>query len=96
MVGVDYRTTSLHNRRGVPIEKVMHREKEETVNYPCHLQQHYGRISMTHNTCNSLKANSFKGSDFMDPKSTLNTRQDFRVDPKKVRQAKTQKFTEGG
>jgi len=50
---------------------------------------------MTNNTCNSLKANSFKGSDFLDPKSTLNTRHDFRVDPKKVRTAKVQKFTEG-
>jgi hypothetical protein len=33
---------------------------------------------------------------FMDPKSTLNTRKDFWVDPKKVRQAKTQRFIEQG
>ena len=32
----------------------------------------------------------------MDPKSTLNTRKDFWIDPKKVRQAKTQRFIEQG
>ena len=37
MVGVDYRNTSLHNRRGVQFEKVIPNQIEDNREYPAHL-----------------------------------------------------------
>lgn len=47
---------------------------------------------MTTIVSDSLAANSNKITEYLDPKSTLNTRKDFWIDPKKVRLAKTQRF----
>ena len=93
MVGIDYRNTSLHNRRGLAHQKQIGRSDIQDL--PCHLQHQAGRIAMSTLVSESLKANGARATSFLDPKSTLNTRKDFWVDPKKVRLAKTQRFLDG-
>ena len=95
MVGVDYRYTSLHNRRGVQFDKVIPNQIENNKEFPSHIQNTYGRIGMSTTTCHSFKLNSGKGTGFLEPKSTLNMRSDFRVDPNRVKAQKTKRFIEG-
>ena len=92
MVGIDYRTTSLHNRKGISLSKQLARDKDAFKDLPCHLQRQTGRIAMNTIVSDSLNANSNKIAEYLEPKTTLNTRKDFWVDPKKVRLAKTQRF----
>ena len=46
---------------------------------PVHMQNMNGRIALSSNTYNSLKANNFKERPFLDPVSTLNSRKDFHI-----------------
>lgn len=58
---------------------------------PIHMQHQNGRLAITHSgTYNQLRANNFKERPMLDPISTMNTRKDFRVDPKRQRATKSQ------
>ena len=85
MTGVDFRNTSLHFNRGIPLNKQYARYNDKSNHLPVHMQQHYGRLGLNDLNYRSLKSNSYKDRPFLDPISTLNTRKDFRVDPKKMR-----------
>lgn len=78
MARVDYRYTSLHDRRGLPLEKQLAREKEEGTPLPCFLQQQHARFSLDVPTWSTLKSNNFENQPFMNPQTSLNLRSDFR------------------
>lgn len=86
MTGVDYRNTSLHYNRGITLDKQYTRYHQKSDHLPVHMQQQYGRLALNDLSYKGLKSNNFKERGFLDPVSTLNTRKDFRVDPKKMRQ----------
>lgn len=46
------------------------------------MQHLNSRLNANERTFQALKANSYKDRGYLDPISTLNTRKDFRVDPK--------------
>ena len=85
MTGVDYRNSSLHYNRGVGINKQFTRNSEKSNYLPVHMQHHNGRMALNQKTYNSLRLNNEKERGFLDPISTLNTRKEFWVDPKKVK-----------
>ena len=85
MTGVDYRNSSLHYNRGIGLSQQYGRMAEKSNYLPVHLQNHHGRLAMTQKTYTSLVSNNEKERGFLDPVSTLNTRKEFWVDPKKVK-----------
>ena len=85
MTGVDYRNTSLHFNRGIPLTKQYGRTKSTSNYLPVHMQNHNGRLAMNQSTFNTLKANNYRDRGFLDPASTFNMRKDFWVDPKKAK-----------
>lgn len=96
MIGVDFRNTSMHFTKGLSQDKQLERDIEKSKKLSCHMQQHGGRLSLGEvGTYNTLRANKFANSNFLDPKTTLNSRKDFHVDPNKIRQARTQKVIDG-
>ena len=96
MTGVDYRNTSLHYNKGVHWQNQFSRYTEKSDYLPLHMQHHSGRLAQNVCTYNSLQQNKLKDKDFMDPISTLNTRKEFWVDPKKLKQSKIQKAVAAG
>jgi len=88
MTGVDYRNTSLHYNKGIHWQKQFSRYAEPSSYLPLHMQHHGGRLAQNVKTYNSLKQNKLKEQDYLDPISTLNTRKEFWVDPKKLKQQK--------
>ena len=83
MRGIDYRNTSLHYNRGITYNKQFARINPKTSNFPVHMQQLNNRLTLGNYTnSNALKANNYGERPFLDPVSSLNTRKDFRIDPK--------------
>ena len=65
MTGIDFRTTSLHYNRGVTMDKMNVREKQNdhlADLLPSHMHKPTGRLSLGATTYTSLEANHCKGS----------------------------------
>lgn len=85
MARVDYRTTSLHDRRGLPLEKQLSRDAETGPALPCFLQHQHARLSLDFPTTGTHAANNVAHQPFLDPRSCLNLRSDFRIRKAKSR-----------
>jgi hypothetical protein len=69
-----------HHLPGVVMDKMIPRAKDKE-HLPVYMQNNNGRIAMSTLTDNSLKANNYQTTGFLDPRSTFLTKPDFRVDP---------------
>ena len=63
------------------MSKMFPRTNERTNELPVYMQNNFGRIAMSTHMGRSLHDNNFKNGDYLEPKSTLLTKSDFRVDP---------------
>ena len=79
MAHVDYRYTSLHDRRGVPIEKQLTRMSLDSPELPIFLHKPFSRLSLNLATTTKHKANNYENQPMMSPKATLNPRSDFHI-----------------
>ena len=68
MAKVDYRYTSLHERKGLPIGKQLARESEPPgPQLPLFFNHMKTRLSVDHPTKSTIKDNNYENTPFMDP-----------------------------
>ena len=85
MKGVDFRTTSLHNNRGVALQAQKARAATRSNFLPTHMQNQASRNAMNTITYGSVKASNIRASGHATPISTFGPKKRFWNDPEKKR-----------
>lgn len=84
----NYTKSTIAEPRGITIEKQKTRSTSQSSFLPVHMQHCNGRLALGQRTYQTIKANNFQERGYLDPKTTLNSRKDFWVDPKKQKKNK--------